>query len=428
MNREKSRILKNGITLYSYTNPSLHGFFISLFLRSGSMYENERESGITHFFEHVAIRNVNARMNGALYPMLDRYGIEFNAATYSEMVQFYVSGATENVGRAIPILAELFSPIVLSAAEISAERERIKAEIRESDERGSLASFTAAAVYSGTSLARAITGTPKSLGGITRRRLEEYRKRVFSPENLFIYVTGNVPDSELDGLAELIGSIPLSGCEIHGNVAPVCDNFGKRGGNALVKSGDFTMARFNFDLDMSRVSSAECDLLYDVLLGGYDSRLFMELSERRGLFYDVSGAIERYRNIGCLYFYYELSPSKLYEAVELTLAELSALCDELLSDERMMKVGYVENGRLLYDSPRDLNFTLAYDNHIMSSGYDSIDARSALYSAITPERLREVANIIFRPENLTLTVKGNKKKIDTDELRRLCNNFREKRK
>ena len=146
MNREKSRILKNGITLYSYTNPSLHGFFISLFLRSGSMYENERESGITHFFEHVAIRNVNARMNGALYPMLDRYGIEFNAATYSEMVQFYVSGATENVGRAIPILAELFSPIVLSAAEISAERERIKAEIRESDERGSLASFTAAAV------------------------------------------------------------------------------------------------------------------------------------------------------------------------------------------------------------------------------------------------------------------------------------------
>ena len=428
MNRENSRILKNGITLYSYTNPSLHGFFISLFLRSGSMYECEHESGITHFFEHVAIRNVNARMNGALYPMLDRYGIEFNAATYSEMVQFYISGATENADRAIPILGELLAPIVLTPDEISAERERIKAEIRESDERGSLATFTAAAVYSGTSLARTITGTPKSLGRITRRRLEEYRKRVFTPENLFIYATGNIPDSALDSLAALIGEMELMGSEIHGNVAPVCDNFGKRGGNALVKGGDFTMARFNFDLDMSRVSSAECDLLYDILLGGYDSRLFMELSERRGLFYDISGAIERYRNIGCLYFYYELSPSKLYEAVELTLAELRALCDDLLDDEKMMKVGYIENGRLLYDSPRDLNFTFAYDNHVMSAGYDSIDTRAALYAAVTPERLREVADIIFRPENLTLTVKGNKKKIDTDTLRRLCNNFREKKK
>ena len=94
----------------------------------------------------------------------------------------------------------------------------------------------------------------------------------------------------------------------------------------------------------------------------------------------------------------------------------------------MMKVGYIENGRLLYDSPRDLNFTFAYDNHVMSAGYDSIDTRAALYAAVTPERLREVADIIFRPENLTLTVKGNKKKIDTDTLRRLCNNFREKKK
>lgn len=427
MERERSRILKNGMTLYSYTNPSQHGFFISLFLRSGSMYESESESGITHFLEHVTVRNVNARMNGALYPLLDRYGIELNAATYSEMVQFYISGAVKNLSHALPILTELFAPIVLTKDEITAERDRIKAEIRESDERGSLATFTAAAVYSGTPLARTITGTPGSLARITRRRLEEYRRRVFTPENLFVYVTGGVSDADLDRIAELVGAVELGEGEIHRNVAPVCEKFGRRAPDVLVKNGDFTMVRFNFDLDMSRVTSAECDLLYDVLLGGYDSRLFMELSERRGLFYDLTGAIERYKNIGCLYFYYELSPQKLYDAVELTLSELCRLCDETLAEEEMMKVGYTDNGYILLDEPRELNFTFAYDNHIMSAGYDSIRARAELYSSITPARLREVARTVLRPENLTLTVKGKKNKIDTARLSDILGGFRKEK-
>ena len=69
---EKQRTLKNGIKLYSYKNPDVHGFFISLFLKAGSMYESAEESGITHFLEHVSIRNVNALMNGELYPTLDK--------------------------------------------------------------------------------------------------------------------------------------------------------------------------------------------------------------------------------------------------------------------------------------------------------------------------------------------------------------------
>ena len=43
-------------------------------------------------------------------------------------------------------------------------------------------------------------------------------------------------------------------------------------------------------------------------------------------------------------------------------------------------------------------------------------AALAILSAITPERLREVAREIFRPENLVLTVKGNKRRIDRDRL------------
>ena len=423
MEKERMRILKNGIRLYSYKNPALHSFYISLFLRAGSMYESDAESGITHFLEHVAIRNVNAAMNGGLYPLLDKYGIEFNAATYSEMVQFYVSGASGNFAVGAEILSYLMKPITLSVSEISTERDRIKAEIRENDDRSSLAAFTAGIVHEGTTLARPITGTVASVSRISRSRLEAYRRRVFTRENLFIYVTGAFEERDLDALAEFFEGYELSEGEPHGNVAPVSRDFFRRDGRVQLKNGDYTMVRFSFDMDMSRISVEESDLLYDILLGGYNSRFFIELSERRGIFYDLSGATERYKNIGTLSFYYEVRPDAVTEAVALTLGLLAEIRETPLSEAECMKAGYVDNAYMLYDDPRELNFTFAYDNHVLDAGYRSLDERISFYKQVTPERLSEVFRRVFRRENLTITVKGNKKRIDTEALGRLVRDF-----
>ena len=82
----------------------------------------------------------------------------------------------------------------------------------------------------------------------------------------------------------------------------------------------------------------------------------------------------------------------------------------------MMKAGFVTNAYLLYDNPRELNFTFAYDNHILDSSYESVEGRAEKYKSITPIRICEVASDVFRPENLTLAIKGNKKKIDLDKI------------
>ena len=69
MYREESLVTQNGVSVFSYKNPGLHGFYISLYLRAGSMLEDN--PGITHFLEHVAIRNVDAVMGGRLYNTLE---------------------------------------------------------------------------------------------------------------------------------------------------------------------------------------------------------------------------------------------------------------------------------------------------------------------------------------------------------------------
>lgn len=416
---EKRIVAKNGIPIYSITNESSHSFFVSMFLKAGCMYEGNDESGITHFLEHAAIRNVNRLMNYRLYHELDRCGMEFNASTYSEMVQFYVSGATMHFATAAEMISRLLSPIVLDRSELDAERDRIKAEIREVDDKRTLAFISGEKVWEGTTLARPITGTLGSVSKITLSKLEAYRKRIFNKDNIFFYVTGNVNNDNLNYLSGLIGEYNVDGCEIHHNVAPTAKAFSRREKVVSIKNADFTKIRYSFDVDMSRVTCAELDLLYDAVLGGYSSDFFIELSERRGLFYDLGGTVERYRNAGVFSFSYELKESKLYEAAERTTELLRMYRERPIDPDRCMRAGYVDNAYMLLDDPRELCFTFAYDNHILGLGYQGIEDRRSAYARITPERLREVADIVFRPENMTVALKGNKKRIDLTKLEKI---------
>jgi len=414
---EISLVTKNGINIYAYRNPSLHSFHLSLFLRAGAMFESPSDSGITHFLEHVSIRNVNKIMGGSLYRTLDRYGLEFNASSFSEMVQFYMSGASKNFAHAAEIFACLLSPLVLEKSEIDAERKRIKAEIRESDEKNSLLTFTNGITHKGTSLEGSIVGSNPVIDKITKKRLEAYRKANVTAKNIFVYVSGNFTDADLDFLANELSKYEIYEGFERENFAPVPENFGKRPLEVHIKNADFTIARFTFDIDTSRLAVPETDLIYDILLSGYASRFFIEMSEKRGLFYDINGALERYRNIGEIYFYYEVKEQNLYEALEITVDILNELKKNLLTEDSLMKAPYVDNAYNLFDDNREFNFTFAYDRHIMKLPYESLEERIKAYESVTPERIRAVACEIFRPENLTLTLKGKKKKIDTERIK-----------
>ena len=409
----------NGIEIYGYKNPALHGFYISLFVRAGNMYEGDAERGITHFLEHTLVRNVNNLRGGNLYSELDKAGIEFGASTYSEMVQFTTSGAIDKIMLGADIIADLFSPIALSSAEVDAERKRIKAEIREADEKNSIAMLAAQSVHAGTSLAYSILGTNSSVDKISKTRLEEYRKRCFNKENVFLYLTGSFTDEDLSAIAEKLSTVELSRsmpADIHTNVAPVPQNFGKRQGGVTVKNADYTIIRFSFDMDMARITAQQADIIYDMLLSGFSSPFFVKMSEERGLFYDLTGSIERYKNIGVFSFTYELKEKNLYDAVSMTVEILNSFKATEYPEDECMKAAYVDNAGLLFDDMREMNFTFAYDNHIMDAGYKSIGERRSAYADITPAAIRSAAQELFRRCNLTVSVKGNKKKINTDRL------------
>ncbi len=417
---EERIISSNGVEIFGYRSPYLHSFCLCLYVKAGPLYEEDSENGISHFFEHTAFRSINTALGGELYRRADLLGITMNAVTYKEFIQFKITGATEKFRESVDILSEIFTPFNVPKSELDIERKRIKSELRESDEKNSLEYFSEKLVWEGTRLSNTILGKNAVLDKIGITALSKAQKRFLSSDNIFFYVTGNYGD---DGLSYIKGVIEEKNISPLGikrdNNAQIPKGFGNRNALVRVKNSREHIVRFSFDLFSERYSSAECYLLYDILFSGECSKLFKGLSEESGMVYSYDASIERYRNIGTLSFLYEVGAKDVVRSVKKVVDILSSLkagiCDEL----EYARSYYVVNAKCVLDEPEELNFRLGYEDKLMGHRYSSFDERTESFKKVTAERMTEIVREIFVPDNLVLAFKDDKKRIDTEEIRKI---------
>lgn len=226
---EREHITPQGVSVFHDKNESIHSFCLCLYVRAGSLFETKKENGISHFFEHIVFKNIHYAMGENLYQTLDRCGLDFNASTYEEFIQFIITGAPAHFEEAAEILTGIFAPFTLPEEAIDTERKRIKAEIREEDEESSLNYFTKQIAWKDTSLERTITGKKKTLNKIRRKQLCAFQKKVLAANNIFFYISGNYPESSLSVLTRLLEPYSFSFLkEERENIAPVPKRFGQR--------------------------------------------------------------------------------------------------------------------------------------------------------------------------------------------------------
>ncbi len=418
--KEQSYRCSNGVTIYTYPNPALHSFCICLYVRGGCMYEADGVNGITHLLEHMVFRNVNHLHGGELYRRLDRLGLDFNAATYKEFVRFTVTGAPRHFEEAAQILCQVFSPLCLPMEEFRTEKKRIKAEIREGDDKNSLEVFSDSFVWSHTPLRNWITGKPSTVDAIGKTALEAYRKEFFTSDNLFFYLTGRIEEKDVKGLCRICEQYPLrTSSAPKENLAVLPKDFLHRDCRVELKNAREHFLRFSFDFIITPRESAALNLLYDVLFCGDSCKLFWELSEKSGLIYSYDARLERYRNGGTLSFSFEVKPQDITEAVkrvrDLLLEVKSGLRDEL----ELVRSAYTDNGPMLLDSAEDLNWTRAYHGHILEEFYSCEEERAEAYARVNNADVDALSRRIFTPDCLILAVKSNKNKVNTAELKKI---------
>ena len=421
---EEKRTAKNGVNIYSMKSPGLHGFCLCVYAKAGVLYEENDEKGISHFVEHIVFRNINSLMGGKLYDTLDEAGLTFTAATYKEFIQFCITGESSRFLLAGDILLKLFEELTFERLkyDFELERGRIRAEIREYDEKASLEWLVKNNVWHPTVLSNMITGTLGDVSKITVAKCERARKKMFSKDNFFFYATGNYDDDEICALCDRVGEISVYDAPARTNETELPDKYMKRDFAVHTKDASYYMVEMCFDFDIPGAAKPVRNLFYDMMFAGENCRFFKALSEDMGYIYSYDAKIEEYKNAGNLSISYEVALKDLYNSLEMAVSLFNRMKKDAEGLSRA-KVFYTSNACLSLDNAEELNWNMAYENYILDEKIKSIDDKRARYEKVSEDDICTLASKVFLTKNLVIGIKGRKKKLDFEKIKEIFANL-----
>ena len=409
----------NGIELYSLTNSALKSFCLSLYIKAGSIFEKESENGISHLFEHIVFRNLKNKYEN-FYELLALHGLDVQGCTYKEFIHFSITGPYYEFDFATEIFCELFAEIKLTKDELNKEKKRIKAEIREKDERNTIDYYFNKLVWAGSEAEKSILGYCKIIDSISIKKLNVFRDECFSKGNFFIYATGNVSEKEIDELKKRVEKLNFEQNKaIRTNTVTVNENFFNRECTLNIRNDYWHYIKIGFDIDCTEYSGCVTDLLYAVLFKGDKALLHNYLSEDNPIIYSYESTLEQYDNVGNINFKFEVEKDRIEAALKIIAKLLNAIkCGKFNFDVNLK--AEICNTEMESDRPEDLNWSMAYYNHILKT--DKLDYSDEYYGRfknITKEDIMQAANGIFKVSNMTVAIKGNRNKIKINEIQKI---------
>lgn len=408
----------NGISIYSLTNPNLRSFCLSLYVRAGSIFEDSSNNGIGHIFEHVVFRNLKDKYEN-FYELIATHGLSLRGCTYKEFVRFTIDGPRHEFDFAVEILCSLFDEIKLTSHDFNNEKGRIKAEIREKDERNSLDFYFDGIVWRNSEAKRTVLGYCKTIDRVSVKRINEFRQKVLSAGNCFVYATGNISDKNLDALNKKISELDISQSNPgFTNTVTVNDEFFHREKKIWIKNNYWHYIQIGFDVDCSKYPGGVYDLLYALLFNGDKALVYNYLSEDNPIIYSYDSTFEQYDNVGNINFSFEVDRNKIEDVFKTVVELLNAAKDGRFNFEANLNYEMF-NWELDLDNPDNLNWNMAYYNHILKT--QPIDYSDEFYGRfrVTKEQIIDAAKYIFRKCNMTVAVKGDRKKINAEAIEKI---------
>src|SRR5574342_199178 len=100
-------VLPNGLTLLTEAMPHVRSVAIGVWLKRGSRHEKPRETGISHFIEHMVFKGTRTRSAEAIAAQVDSIGGHMDAFTAKEYASFHLKVLDTHLPLAVEILGDL---------------------------------------------------------------------------------------------------------------------------------------------------------------------------------------------------------------------------------------------------------------------------------------------------------------------------------
>lgn len=183
---------------------------ISSWVKTGSINEDDRINGISHFLEHLMFKGTHKHKAGEFDKILEARGAIVNAATWKDYTFYYVTlpkGRNgENLNLAIELHADMMlDPVLpeneigpafnLNDTEVKEKRERhvVIEEIRMRKDQPWTKVYNTCNynMYTSHPYKRDVIGTPEIISQVTRDDIMNYYKTFYSPANITTIIVGD---------------------------------------------------------------------------------------------------------------------------------------------------------------------------------------------------------------------------------------------
>ena len=126
----KCQTLKNGLTIVGEEIPYLKSVSLGIWINTGSRIETPKESGVSHFIEHMLFKGTESRSAKDIARDIDNIGGQINAFTNKECTCYYVHLLDEHINIGIDVLSDMILNSTFNNNDIDRERAVILEELK----------------------------------------------------------------------------------------------------------------------------------------------------------------------------------------------------------------------------------------------------------------------------------------------------------
>ncbi|MBQ8391861.1 MAG: insulinase family protein [Clostridia bacterium] len=380
---------------------------VGIFVKSGSMYETEKEKGISHFIEHMLFKGTCNRSAKDIAEEMDFAGGHINAYTARECTCYYTKVLSEDLRLSAEILGDMYYNSLFREEDIELERGVIIEEINMyEDSPEDLALDTVCEyMWKDNPLGYIISGSEESVKGISREMMLDYMSRRYTPENTVISVAGAFDEEDMKSIFEEFFSQ------------------GKNAPSIILGKPDFTFGTWSRvkDVEQAHLSIAyrgldlSSDKLYtmsvlnNILGGSMSSRLFQKVREENGLCYSIYSYTASFPQAGMMGIYAGLADNSLEKALDMIDGEIGRICSEKVSEYELKKaLSQIKCGIVMSRESAASHMAENGKSLLLTGRVRTDDEILKAVLSVTEEDILNVANEILGVKERTIFILNNK--------------------
>lgn len=409
MKNYSKKVYPNGLTLLTVPIDSSASVTMSVFVKAGSRYEEERVNGISHYLEHVHFKGTKKYpTTKKLSEAVDAIGGEFNANTGKEHTQYYIQAAKHHLPVIFDVLNELVNNPLFDEKELEREKGVIIEEINmyKDNPQIHVESLFEQTLWPQTPLGRDIAGKAEVIRALKRQDVIDYRNKWYQPKNTIIALAGNFDQKQVEEF--VAGAWGKQSAKKAGKYKPISEKQTKP--RLAIENKPTEQAHMIVGFKGYKYKDKNnypLRILSAILGGGLSARLFIQIRERKGLAYYVATSVENYLDTGTFFVRSGLKISSAPKALDMILAELRKVRDKGITRAELKKAKEQIKGRLalsLENSHEKLDWHLGQEAFV--GKIKSLETTFAELDKVGLEDVLRVARELIRNDRLNVAIIG----------------------